>query len=338
MNTGKYITRQEAAKILGVSPQTITNYMSKGVLSWKKTGAGYSKLVLREEIERLSESIEEFSADVNEIEQLKTELRKEKSRLRSEVRNTSESVGDLNVMFDLAYRIFKQAVTTNMDSLCERERHIAEIIFKKKDPYFCLRDVAEDFCLSRERVRQIICRMMKRISMAIESKEEQIAKLEEEIKSLQEQINAQNTVERNHQDACSKGYKGKVFAMKLVDANLSVRSLNCLKAADIKTVGDLVSYEKEDIFKLRNLGRKSQRELTEFLEKLGLSFGMQTDEILNTLRYVNVPNRIYLHTGISFPENGSMTADFSELEGVTWSDEQIGSSDLAFDRVARTKK
>jgi DNA-directed RNA polymerase subunit alpha len=55
---------------------------------------------------------------------------------------------------------------------------------------------------------------------------------------------------------------------------LSVRALNCLKAADVDTVGDLVTFNKNDLLKFRNFGKKSLTELDELLETLNLQFGM----------------------------------------------------------------
>lgn len=61
---------------------------------------------------------------------------------------------------------------------------------------------------------------------------------------------------------------------KLADLELSVRALNCLKAADVETVGDLVKYERSQLLKFRNFGKKSLTELEELLDKLSLDFGM----------------------------------------------------------------
>jgi DNA-directed RNA polymerase subunit alpha len=66
----------------------------------------------------------------------------------------------------------------------------------------------------------------------------------------------------------------QLLKTKLVDMDLSVRALNCLKAADIGTLGDLVSYNKNDLLKFRNFGKKSLTELEDLVEAKGLSFGM----------------------------------------------------------------
>ena len=61
---------------------------------------------------------------------------------------------------------------------------------------------------------------------------------------------------------------------KLVDMDLSVRALNCLKSAEVETLGDLVKFNKTDLLKFRNFGKKSLSELEELLTGLGLHFGM----------------------------------------------------------------
>ena len=66
----------------------------------------------------------------------------------------------------------------------------------------------------------------------------------------------------------------QLLKTKLVDMDLSVRALNCLKAADVETLGDLVSYNKNDLLKFRNFGKKSLTELEDLVESKGLSFGM----------------------------------------------------------------
>jgi len=65
----------------------------------------------------------------------------------------------------------------------------------------------------------------------------------------------------------------QLLKTKLTDMNLSVRALNCLKAADVETLGDLVQYNKTDLLKFRNFGKKSLTELDDLLESLNLSFG-----------------------------------------------------------------
>ncbi len=66
----------------------------------------------------------------------------------------------------------------------------------------------------------------------------------------------------------------QMLKTRLVDMDLSVRALNCLKAADVDSLGDLVQYNKNDLLKFRNFGKKSLTELDELLSSLKLTFGM----------------------------------------------------------------
>lgn len=66
----------------------------------------------------------------------------------------------------------------------------------------------------------------------------------------------------------------QLLKTKLIDLDLSVRALNCLKAAEVESLGDLVKFNKNDLLKFRNFGKKSLTELEELLETMSLSFGM----------------------------------------------------------------
>jgi DNA-directed RNA polymerase subunit alpha len=72
----------------------------------------------------------------------------------------------------------------------------------------------------------------------------------------------------------------KLLKMSVDELELSVRSYNCLMAANIKTIGDLVRRDEQEMLKFRNFGRKSLQELTQILEEKGLRFGMEVEKYL----------------------------------------------------------
>jgi DNA-directed RNA polymerase subunit alpha len=72
----------------------------------------------------------------------------------------------------------------------------------------------------------------------------------------------------------------RILTTKVDDLELSVRSHNCLKAANIKTIGDLVRRDESEMLKFRNFGRKSLAELMEIVENLGIEFGMDVEKYL----------------------------------------------------------
>jgi len=74
----------------------------------------------------------------------------------------------------------------------------------------------------------------------------------------------------------------KLLRMPVDELELSVRSYNCLMAANIKTIGDLVRRDEQEMLKFRNFGRKSLQELTQILDEKGLRFGMDVEKYLRT--------------------------------------------------------
>jgi DNA-directed RNA polymerase subunit alpha len=83
----------------------------------------------------------------------------------------------------------------------------------------------------------------------------------------------------------------QLLKTKLIDLDLSVRALNCLKAAEVETLGDLVKFNKNDLLKFRNFGKKSLTELDELLESMSLSFGMDVTKyslIKINLKFVRI--------------------------------------------------
>ncbi len=70
----------------------------------------------------------------------------------------------------------------------------------------------------------------------------------------------------------------QLLKTKLVDLDLSVRALNCLKAAEVESLGELVKYNKNDLLKFRNFGKKSLTELEDLLKSMNLNFGMDTSK------------------------------------------------------------
>lgn len=70
----------------------------------------------------------------------------------------------------------------------------------------------------------------------------------------------------------------QVLKSKLIDMDLSVRALNCLKYAELETLGDLVAIQKSDLLKFRNFGKKSLSELEDLVKSKGLEFGMNVSK------------------------------------------------------------
>ena len=92
-------------------------------------------------------------------------------------------------------------------------------------------------------------------------------------------ISIENTVEPETKELDEESLRMRhILLTKLSDMGLSVRAYNCLKAADIDTFADLVSYSRSELMKFRNFGRKSLNEIDLLVEKMKLSFGMDVSK------------------------------------------------------------
>ena len=88
-------------------------------------------------------------------------------------------------------------------------------------------------------------------------------------------LTLENSVETESKELDEESLRTRhLLLTKLSDMGLSVRAYNCLKAADIDTFADLVSYSRAELMKFRNFGRKSLNEIDIIVEKMKLSFGM----------------------------------------------------------------
>src|SRR5699024_2801524 len=88
------------------------------------------------------------------------------------------------------------------------------------------------------------------------------------------------TQEEQEMDA-EKQRIAELLETNIEELNLSVRSYNCLKSADVDTIAELVSSEKSELLKFRNFGKKSLQELEEVIEDRGLHFDMDVTEYLD---------------------------------------------------------
>ena len=95
----------------------------------------------------------------------------------------------------------------------------------------------------------------------------------------EKKLSLESTVESDSKELDEESLRMRhLLLTKLSDMGLSVRAYNCLKAADIDTFADLVSYSRSELMKFRNFGRKSLNEIDLLVEKMKLSFGMDVSK------------------------------------------------------------
>ncbi len=99
-------------------------------------------------------------------------------------------------------------------------------------------------------------------------------------KFITEKIDEPFTQEEEEVDA-EKQRVANLLRTSIEDLNLSVRAYNCLKSANINSIGELVSRDEQDLLKFRNFGKKSLTELLEVIEEKNLQFGMDVSKYLD---------------------------------------------------------
>lgn len=296
----RMISRQEAATLLNVTAQTISNWVDKGVLNGHFSCDGRKTMLIdRKSIEQYFDSLKDLAfmekciashmktleEDTGELEEKLKEMRKVKYLFGNGIPE----------FFFLD--IFNCILSVAGDELLsEREKNILNLFLSGKTAS----EIGELYYLTSSRIMQIARKSVNRMATmkSWPKVHEDYKRLCEENENLtilldnqQKRIKDLETKLGYHRNMDSgvsaiPGYTkmelAKVLSRKLVDENLSVRCMNCLKFADIITVRDLIMKDKSYLLKLRWFGKKCLVELEDFLDSLHLSFGMDFNSIIDT--------------------------------------------------------
>ena len=291
----RLLSRDEAALLLDVTPQTISNWVEKGVLK----GHFVDRLLKIDKatIEKYFDTLSDLAFIEKRIFAAKRDLQLAEKELEKNLDDTRSAIHLLGkgVPAHLLNEIFSAIIEASGDDvLKEREKTILTMLLEGKDVEF----VAEEYGLTRSRIMQIVSKAVRKLATV-----KTFSELRREYKQLVfDNTNFQNVIEAlqnrvkkleriNNIDTAPVseydyllGDKGGTFTAMMntpvYDLEISVRSLNCLKGADVNTLYDLVKCNKTDLMKFRNFGKKSLTELEDLLESLHLHFGMDVDAII----------------------------------------------------------
>ena len=269
------MTRNDAAAYLGVDPQTITNWVNKGLLGGYNDKSSKRFWVNADDVKKYSEKYKMLSVSEDLLDKEQKELLASERKVNAKIQMLMHDA--LNVSSFSYYKIGGSLCTLlELTSQCGmREKKIMQAFFNGDK----ISNIAYEFGLSRERVRQIVVKAIRKFNYAIgelaDLKQENNS-LKEEIKNVKMQLIMQEGEKEEEQ---SVDIPPSVFSIRLVNCNLPVRVLNVTKAADIDTIGDLVQYSKSEMVKFRNFGKKSLMQLDEFIHEMGLEWGMDKAKI-----------------------------------------------------------
>ena len=290
----KLIQLTEAAERLGVSRQTLTNWGHTGVITIRKTGKSGNCLWVD------ADTLDALSDKMKDVERARLRLEQEDANLQAAFKREHEKLTDIQrqmfmietmgtSIYTKEFYLAIPAMLVELGLLNDRECAIMQRVIGGWE----IGRIAQDYGLTRSRIMQIFykgCRKAKNLS-TIRDKMEELDRLRTEVTELrntvrvlsqevkQQQSLQEMTEEERVQHIRETDEMLKVFNTRLIDCDLSVRALNCLRSADIETIGDLARSKKSDLIRFRNFGRKSFAELDDLLYSKGLTFGMDVDKV-----------------------------------------------------------
>ena len=310
---GKIISIIEASRRLGVAKQTLRNWIDKGAISVKNVGKAC--YIDEDNVLALQDTAEDIERERKALEAIRDEQHREyveRMRERTEEKTRRRY---LNMMNGAALRSgFFATMVRIMNAygvLNIREMYILTDYLNGRT----LEDIAESYGLSRERVRQIAEKAIRKSNTltTIDDRLKEAEALKTENRCLRQAVDTlkenirkyEEYEEPTGEEKAENDVLCELLSMKLIDCPLSVRARNCLKAGRVdrkftfdkisarvivpecETVGDLCRLKKSDVMKLRNFGKKTLRELDNFLQENGLTWGMDVDGIFKKYKYLN---------------------------------------------------
>lgn len=266
-----FIPASEAAEMVGVTAQTIRNLCKAKTLRYQmRTNLFY---VCREDVEKYAQSISEVNEIERSVEDYKREINKAYEQLRDAKQEMQDRLEDMNMFPERIKNItnlLMSLIPHFVDNLMEREVEIVMLILQGEK----ISDVAQKLQLTRDRTRQIWEKAIRKMSYfpnEVRMRDERIEDLMRTIEDLEARLDQAGLDKVPHS-------KANLLASSIYDYDFSVRTLNCLRAAEIRTVEDLIKYPRARLLKFRNFGKKALTELDEWLDEHGLAFAQYEDE------------------------------------------------------------
>lgn len=291
----RLITRDEAAQLLDVTPQTISNWVEKGILNGHMVGSQLK--IDKATIEKYFDSMSDLAFIEKRVFAAKRDLQFTEKELEKNLKDSRSAVHLLGkgVPAYLLNEIFISIINAcGDDVLKEREKTFLTMLLEGSS----VKEISDEFGLTYTRIMQVVSHSIRKLSTVktfseLRKEYKQLLfdnnNYQNIVQSLQNRIKQLESVNNIDSAPVSEydyllGDKGGSFTAllnkRIIDFNLTVRALNCLKSADIDTLGDLLKCKKEDLLKFRNFGKKSLSEIEDLLDSMKLHFGMDVDAII----------------------------------------------------------
>ena len=280
------ISKREAAEILGVTRQSVSNLTARGALSVERVGK-WNYYNLRE-VEALVPKCEGIRDAERAIAEVESELERTRSEKVSEVMMHRARREFIERMTDTAtFARYQELVASTFDAIeasgvfdertTTRERDILDQILHLRP----LGEIARYYGLTENRVKQIFEKALRKMVYFSSEIGGKFAPMRDElVKTIArcEELEAENKLLR----AAAKNKEGEVARPLILDINIKElyagellpRTANCLRAAGCETVKDILKFSRRELMRIRNFGKRSMIDLDAFLTKYGLELGM----------------------------------------------------------------
>ena len=291
----RLISRNEAAQLLDMTPQSVSNWIEKGLL--KGHFLNDKQLVVdRNSIVAYFDKLSDLAFMEKRIDAMKEELTQLESSLAMKLKDMRKSDALLDegnsprVLTATLQALFGVA---GEELLSWREREILQRLFDGKS----LNEVAEEFSFCAPNISQICVRTIAKIKelQKYPSLHKECKELRAENKTLRQYVETLDRIlatfqskvdssvpltEPDNRDVEEVKRLKELLFTNIRDLDINVRTLNCLKGLDVETLGDVVRLQKNDVLRQRNFGKKCLTYLEDYLDSLGLTFGMDVDSII----------------------------------------------------------
>ena len=284
-----FISAAKAAQLAGVTTETIRNLCKAGTLQYQIRGILYyvSKtdvLTYKKDIEAIHEATASITEYRAKVEQDAKELRQKHEDYRERMMFLEmfpkRIVATLEVVKSVVYNY--QDINEKHNCFDPRYTDVVLAVLNGK-PY---REIAERMHLQEPSIKAIWRKALYKFQYTLN----RIDMLEQIIKDRNKEIEQRDDIirELNGRNAATaeqinvETRMRNLLSTKLDDCDLSVRALQCLRYAELRTIGDLVRYNRADLLKFRNFGKKSLTEIDEFLERNNLHWNMDIDYLYQT--------------------------------------------------------
>lgn len=264
------IRPKEAGEILGRSERAIREWVESGVL--KGHLVKQTMYIDSDAVYALKDTEEDISHALLERQAVLEKLDSELAIFRK-----AEGFASVNVRYAVC------ELARQIDVLSDREKMVLCDIING----YTLEDVGEELGLTRERIRQIFNKALRRFSTALRSYKKLLnehIELRGEVLRLKAEANAKDREiyllrkKLNIEEQTPEEAKKKVLFTKITELGLSVRAMNCLKAADIMTLNELIKTKKTTLLKFRNFGKKTMQEIDKLVKSYGLEWSTEYGE------------------------------------------------------------